>query len=124
MASIRIGPNSGSQCRSSAVAFFALVLVRQLCSTDRRHSSTPIDGQVVEQVIANRATIGDDQADAVRLVCGIDRAVSVIIGPAGTGKTFTLDAVRDAYSNSSSNPDSWPTHPACSVINSTGPANR
>jgi conjugative relaxase-like TrwC/TraI family protein len=55
---------------------------------------------LVDEVLASRPTIGEDQAEAVRaLVDGGDR-VSVLVGPAGTGKTFALDALREALQQS------------------------
>ena len=44
--------------------------------------------------LAARPQLGRDQAVAVEQLCRSTAAVSVLIGPAGTGKTFTLDAVR------------------------------
>lgn len=51
----------------------------------------------VETAIAARPTLGADQADAVRAVTTSTDAVAVLIGPAGTGKTFTLDTIREAF---------------------------
>ncbi|MEZ5220313.1 MAG: MobF family relaxase [Ilumatobacteraceae bacterium] len=56
-----------------------------------------VPSQAVAAAIADRPTLGPDQAKAVSTICGSDAAVSVMIGPAGTGKTFTLDAVRAAF---------------------------
>ncbi|MFN2414896.1 MAG: AAA family ATPase, partial [Pyrinomonadaceae bacterium] len=38
-----------------------------------------------------------DQALAVRVLTGSADAVSVLVGPAGTGKTYTLDALRRVF---------------------------
>lgn len=40
---------------------------------------------------------GDDQASAVRQIAASTNAVSVLVGPAGMGKTFTLDTVGDVF---------------------------
>ena len=47
-----------------------------------------------DEVIAGFAMLGPDQADAVRKICTNGRPVEVIVGRAGTGKTFTMAAIR------------------------------
>ena len=64
---------------------------------DTRASRRPIDPPRVEAVIDWFATLGVDQADAVRVLAGSVDAVSVLVGPAGTGKTFTLNAVAAVF---------------------------
>lgn len=61
------------------------------------HDVSPVPAQAGAAAIAERPTLGSDQASAVSTICDADAAVSVMIGPAGTGKTFTLDAVRAAF---------------------------
>jgi hypothetical protein len=56
----------------------------------------------ISEVLAARPHLGTDQAEAIRLLGRSTSAVSVLIGPAGTGKTFTLDAVRAAIEASGS----------------------
>jgi conjugative relaxase-like TrwC/TraI family protein len=56
-----------------------------------------IDVDLVDRIIAESPTIGADQADAVRRVCTQGRSVEVIVGRAGTGKTFTMNTVRLAF---------------------------
>jgi conjugative relaxase-like TrwC/TraI family protein len=60
-------------------------------------SNRPVPAEIVESAIADRVTIGFDQAAAVRALCATTGPLAVLVGPAGTGKTFTLDTVRDAY---------------------------
>jgi conjugative relaxase-like TrwC/TraI family protein len=62
-----------------------------------RGARWPVPSRDVEQALARRATIGDDQAAAVRTLTSSRDAVTVLVGPAGTGKTYVLDAVRAAY---------------------------
>ena len=58
------------------------------------------DAEAIEATIAQRPTLGTDQVAAVRqLTAGEDR-VRVMEARAGTGKTFTLQAVRKAYERS------------------------
>ena len=56
----------------------------------------PIDQRHVEEAIAKRPTIKDDQEQAVRYLCDGPN-FRAMTGNAGTGKTFTLQAVREAY---------------------------
>jgi conjugative relaxase-like TrwC/TraI family protein len=44
-----------------------------------------------------RPGLGDDQADALVAICQSVSPVAVLIGPAGTGKTYTVDAIRAAF---------------------------
>ncbi|MGE3138158.1 MAG: MobF family relaxase [Thermoleophilia bacterium] len=53
--------------------------------------------EAVDAVIGGRPTLGADQEAAVRHLCGGSHRVRVLEARAGTGKTFTLDAVREAY---------------------------
>lgn len=54
----------------------------------------------VDAAIRARPSISSEQADAVREMCGSRRPVDVMIAAAGTGKTFSLDAARDAWQRS------------------------
>lgn len=51
----------------------------------------------VERALALRSTIADEQADLVRRVAASGNRINLVIGKAGAGKTFSLDALRDAY---------------------------
>ncbi len=53
-----------------------------------------------EATIATRPTLGTDQAAAVRHLCSGEGRVRVMEARAGTGKTFALEAVREAYEHS------------------------
>jgi conjugative relaxase-like TrwC/TraI family protein len=60
-------------------------------------SRPPTDPAIVAATLARFPTIGDDQHAAVVRLTKSSDAVSVLVGPAGTGKTFTLDAIRVVY---------------------------
>jgi conjugative relaxase-like TrwC/TraI family protein len=47
--------------------------------------------------ILAEAGLGDDQAEAVRRVCGGGERVAVLVGPAGSGKSRTLGAARQVW---------------------------
>lgn len=62
-----------------------------------RATRAPISSQIVDRVVGATSTLGSDQAAAVRALAGTNDGVSVLVGPAGTGKTYTLDAIRAVY---------------------------
>ena len=64
---------------------------------DTRNSRTPVDEARVDHVIGDGPMLGADQDLAVRTITNSPDAVVVLVGPAGTGKTFTLDAVRRVF---------------------------
>jgi ATP-dependent exoDNAse (exonuclease V) alpha subunit len=63
----------------------------------RRDGLAIVDGHVLERVLAARPTMTGEQADMVRRLTTGGEGVTVVVGRAGTGKTFSLDAARDAW---------------------------
>ena len=55
------------------------------------------DPSAVERALVARTTMGLDQAAMVRRLCSEGDRVQVVVGPPGTGKTFALDAAREAW---------------------------
>ncbi len=51
-------------------------------------------------VFQERPSLSDEQRDLIGDVCRLAEGVSVIVAGPGTGKTFCLDAIRDAYQRS------------------------
>jgi conjugative relaxase-like TrwC/TraI family protein len=76
-----------------------LVAERRFLDTVEASAGTraPLAQRTVARVLRRRRAIGDDQAQAVVALTASSDAVAVLVGPAGTGKTYTLDAVRAAY---------------------------
>src|SRR5262249_14344002 len=66
--------------------------VSQMAS-DTRHE---ISSKVLSQVIGKRPTLSDEQLAALRHAAG-GSAISLIEGDAGTGKTYLLNALTEAY---------------------------
>ena len=58
------------------------------------------DPRAIDAVIAQLPSLGTDQAAAVRHLATGDARLRVMEARAGTGKTFTLSAVREAYEQS------------------------
>ncbi|WP_395158834.1 MobF family relaxase, partial [Ilumatobacter sp.] len=57
-----------------------------------------VDPGFVEHYIANiNTTLGPDQADTVRRLTTQGLAVEAVVGKAGTGKTYTMNAVREVF---------------------------
>jgi len=76
-----------------------LTIERRFLDTVARSRDTraPVSVEIVDAHIDETSSLGDDQAAAVRALAGSTDAVSVLVGPAGTGKTFTLDTLRAVH---------------------------
>jgi conjugative relaxase-like TrwC/TraI family protein len=67
----------------------------------RRWESTAVaERAYVAAALGARASISDEQADMVTGLCLAGRGVDVVVGAAGTGKTFALAAARNAWEQS------------------------
>lgn len=62
-----------------------------------RSSRSPVPARIFDAALHAASTLGDDQATAVRTLTSTTDGVAVLVGPAGTGKTFTLDTIRATY---------------------------
>jgi conjugative relaxase-like TrwC/TraI family protein len=58
--------------------------------------SAPVPSAAVERALADRPSLDEEQRALVRSLVSTD-GVAVVIGPAGTGKTYALDAARAAW---------------------------
>ncbi len=56
--------------------------------------------RAVEGAVETRPSISDEQAAVVTEMCTSGRGIEVLVAPAGTGKTFSLDAAREAWQRS------------------------
>src|SRR3546814_3167581 len=56
-----------------------------------------VDPRSLRRAVRARPSISIEQALAVKRVTVTDAPVAVIVGQAGTGKTFALDAAREAW---------------------------
>ncbi|MDO8392471.1 MAG: MobF family relaxase [Actinomycetota bacterium] len=64
---------------------------------DSRSTAPAVAADKVDTVIDAVGVLGDDQAAAARTIAAAERHVAVLIGPAGTGKTFTVDVIRSLF---------------------------
>ena len=62
----------------------------------RNNAHQPLPSASVVAATAH-LTLGDDQHSAVQTICSSSASVMVLVGPAGTGKTYTVDAIRAAF---------------------------
>lgn len=65
---------------------------------ERRNDGTAVAAPAaIRAAVAARPALNNEQAAMVAAVCGSGNGVEVVVGAAGTGKTFALDAARDAW---------------------------
>ena len=69
----------------------------ELCEQGVGQSTISVSRAVIDQVLANNWLLDKQQSRAVRAICGSKNTVDLLIGEAGTGKTFVFDAMRQAY---------------------------
>jgi conjugative relaxase-like TrwC/TraI family protein len=70
---------------------------RFLAAFAARSAHRPLPSTAIEAAVAAHPSLGDDQLAALYRITTDTHPVAVLVGPAGTGKTFTLDAVRGAF---------------------------
>ena len=56
-----------------------------------------VPDEIVESVLAERPELSEEQAEMVRRLTTSGKALQVVIGKPGTGKTYALDAARAAF---------------------------
>jgi Ti-type conjugative transfer relaxase TraA len=98
---IPLGPGKHDELRFSTKEMVAIEGANLLMVAERRGENRhPVSEGVVHQVLASRPTMKQEQVDALRhVVCGSD-GITFIEGDAGTGKSFMMAGVREAYEKS------------------------
>ncbi len=67
-------------------------------AVSRRHDTVGVAGEVhLADALATRPTMSDEQARLVAAITTSGAGVDIVNAPAGTGKTFCLDAAREAW---------------------------
>ncbi len=56
-----------------------------------------VSTDALDVALTSRPSLGDDQIAMVRAICTSGDQFQCVVGPAGSGKTFALDAARDAW---------------------------
>jgi len=88
-------------------AEWAKFTTRQMVETEnemlalakRKTREFTIPPELMDQAFSTRPSMQDEQMDAVRACCSGDKAMLIMEGTAGAGKSFTLNAVREVYEN-------------------------
>lgn len=83
--------HSGHRYTSNAILGAESYLLERASTIDPKHA-VPIDESTTEH-------LGDDQREAVAAIAASSYGIKVLIGAAGTGKTTTLAAIRDQWTN-------------------------
>lgn len=95
---VALGPNRFNENRYSTQEMAKIEQENMLIVAERRNEDQhPVSPNTVTRVLEDRPTIKSEQADALRHVVNGKDGVSFIEGDAGTGKSFLMAAVRDAY---------------------------
>ena len=90
------GPSLGARYSTVELMTLEQRLVDQALARRDRHVGV-VDEHVVLDCVGRRPELSGEQVDlVVALTTGGD-GIDVVIAPAGTGKTFALDAARDAW---------------------------
>lgn len=94
----RLVPATADERRFSTPELLALEqrILEQTERTDRPSCATAATA-TVDAVLATRPELSDEQARMVRRLCEDGDPVAVVVGKAGTGKTFALDVARQAW---------------------------
>lgn len=74
----------------------------RLLEAGRRHDGARVDQEIVDQLISaptgeEQRILSDDQAHAVENIATSGRAVDVLVGPAGAGKTTSLEKLLEIW---------------------------
>lgn len=69
----------------------------QRVRNSREQTGEVVKAEDVEKVISSRQTISEEQKEAVRHITQKEGTVQVVSGMAGTGKSYMLDAAREAW---------------------------
>ena len=94
---------TGAMSRLAGTVYSTVELMRLetelLDSAARRHTAgvAVCAPGAIRHAIAARPSLSGEQATMVGRLCGSGRGVEVVVGRAGTGKTFALDAARSAW---------------------------
>lgn len=87
----------GLTCYSTPAMLRAEQHILETFSTGLDRGVGIVSDGLIEAAIARRPSLGDDQAAMVRAICSSGDQFQCVLGPAGSGKTFALDAARDAW---------------------------
>jgi hypothetical protein len=76
-----------------------IIAIADVAAGPARPSRRACPPDTVADALAARPTLSDEQRDMITRLCGTTEPVTVVIGRAGTGKTFAFDAARQAWAD-------------------------
>ena len=88
---------AAGRCRPRTSCWSWKVASWQRAEQARDGRAGVVDTEVVEAVLAERPGTAEEQAAMVRRITGSGAGVDVVVGKAGAGKTYALDAARAAW---------------------------
>jgi conjugative relaxase-like TrwC/TraI family protein len=92
------GDSRGIELRFSTVEMLATEQAVIDSAASRVGTSVGQVGEhIVDQVVRRRGSLGDEQAAMVRQLLSSGNGVDVVVGVAGSGKTFASDACREGW---------------------------
>ena len=99
---VRVGVDPVKGDRFSTVELLALErrLADQVTTRMDGHAWLEVLPSITWSVFQERPSLSDEQRDLINGVCRLADGVTVVVAGPGTGKTFCLDAIRDAYQRS------------------------
>ena len=99
---VKVGADAVKGECFSTVELLALErrLADQVTTRMNGHRWLEVLPSVTWSVLQERPSLSDEQRNLISDVCRLADGVSVIVAGPGTGKTFCLDAIRDAYQRS------------------------
>jgi conjugative relaxase-like TrwC/TraI family protein len=92
-------PTTGSRYSTQELIALETCLV-QRAATGADESRGVADENSVLAALSARPSLSDEQVEMIATLTTSGRSVDVVIAAAGTGKTFSLDAARDAWQRS------------------------
>ena len=94
----------GRRVRTGGTAVFStpelIELETSLLARATAKGGRTIEERVVDEVVARRPDLSSEQAAMVRAVCSTERAIRVVVGRPGSGKTYATAACVEAYAAS------------------------
>lgn len=101
MASPQVLPIDTSSDRQGIRRWTSVEMVvierRLLDNFAERDNRVPVTPESIAAVLTAHPDLGADQANAVSVLASSPDPVSVMVGPAGTGKTYALNVARQAF---------------------------
>ncbi len=96
-ATVAVEPGSDDEQRWTTLELLATEHRTFTLATSSAYSPVA-DAQHVEELLRRRPWLTDEQQEAIRHLSDDDRLAAVLVGPAGSGKTAVLTAIKDLAS--------------------------